>query len=78
MITQGWRLAFPDAPMIAVQRHPLDILVSVMAHDLTHGFYCGYRLPDAARVPCSKCSSTPTSHSLQRIIKWFESRYRTR
>ncbi len=42
------RLAFPDAPMIAVQRHPLDILVSVMAHDLTHGFYCGYRLPDAA------------------------------
>lgn len=42
------RLAFPNAPMISVRRHPLDILVSVMAHDLTHGFYCGYRLPDAA------------------------------
>jgi len=42
------RLAFPEAPMISVRRHPLDILVSVMAHDLTHGFYCGYRLPDAA------------------------------
>ena len=42
------RLAFPNAPMISVRRHPLDILASVMAHDLTHGFYCGYRLHDAA------------------------------
>ncbi len=42
------RLAFPDAPMVAVRRHPLDILVSVMAHDMTHGFDCGYRLEDAA------------------------------
>jgi hypothetical protein len=42
------RLAFPEAPMIAVRRHPLDILVSVMAHDMTHGFDCGYRLEDAA------------------------------
>lgn len=42
------RLAFPDAPMIAVRRHPLDILVSIMMHDLTHGFDCGYRIEDAA------------------------------
>lgn len=41
-------LAFPEAPMVAVRRHPLDILVSVMAHDMTHGFDCGYRLEDAA------------------------------
>ena len=42
------RLAFPKAPMILVRRHPLDILVSVMAHDLTHGMNCGYRIGDAA------------------------------
>ena len=42
------RLAFPDAPMIAVRRHPLDTLVSIMMHDLTHGFDCGYRIEDAA------------------------------
>ncbi len=42
------QLAFQEAPMVAVRRHPLDILVSVMAHDLTHGFDCGYRLEDAA------------------------------
>jgi len=42
------RLAFPEAPMVMVRRHPLDVLVSIMAHDMTHGFDCGYRLEDAA------------------------------
>jgi Tfp pilus assembly protein PilF len=41
--------AFPKSPLILVRRHPLDVLISVMAHDLTHGFNCGYRLEDAAR-----------------------------
>lgn len=43
------RLAFPEAPVVLVRRHPLDVLTSVMAHDMTHGFNCGYRLEDAAR-----------------------------
>lgn len=42
------RLAFPEAPMVMVRRHPLDTLVSIMMHDMTHGFDCGYRLEDAA------------------------------
>ena len=42
------RLAFPNSPLIHIRRHPLDILSSVMAHDMTHGFFCGYRLADAA------------------------------
>ena len=42
------RLAFPDSPVVLVRRHPLDVLVSVMAHDMTHGFHCAYRLEDAA------------------------------
>ena len=42
------RLAFPHAPMVMVRRHPLDTLVSIMSHDMTHGFDCGYRLEDAA------------------------------
>ena len=42
------RLAFPQSRVIYVQRHPLDVLTSVMAHDMTHGFNCGYRLEDAA------------------------------
>ena len=43
------RLAFPQSPVVHVRRHPLDVLVSVMGHDMTHGFYCSYRLEDAAR-----------------------------
>jgi Tfp pilus assembly protein PilF len=42
------RLAFPQSPVVLVRRHPLDVLRSVMAHDMTHGFHCGYRLEDAA------------------------------
>lgn len=43
------RLAFPESPVVQVQRHPLDVLTSVMAHEMTHGFNCSYRLEDAAR-----------------------------
>jgi hypothetical protein len=43
------RLAFPQSPVVRVRRNPLDILTSVMAHDMTHGFDCAYRLQDAAR-----------------------------
>lgn len=42
------RLAFPQSPVVLLRRHPLDVLTSVMAHDMTHGFNCGYRLDDAA------------------------------
>jgi Tfp pilus assembly protein PilF len=42
------RLAFPAAPLIVVKRHPLDVMVSAMSHDFTHGFDCGYLLEDAA------------------------------
>jgi tetratricopeptide (TPR) repeat protein len=43
------RIAFPQSPVVLVRRHPLDVLTSVMAHDMTHGFNCAYRLEDAAR-----------------------------
>jgi len=42
------RLAFPTAPLVFVKRHPLDVMVSAMSHDFTHGFDCGYQLEDAA------------------------------
>jgi tetratricopeptide (TPR) repeat protein len=43
------RLAFPKSPVVLVRRHPLDVLTSVMAHEMTHGFNCSYSLEDAAR-----------------------------
>jgi len=42
------RLAFPTTPLLRMERHPLDVCVSMMAHHMTHGFQCGYRLEDIA------------------------------
>lgn len=39
-------IAFPNAAIIRVVRHPLDVCVSMMANNLTHGFNCGYRIAD--------------------------------
>jgi Tfp pilus assembly protein PilF len=42
-------LLFPEAPLIHVLRHPLDIMVSAFSNQFTHGFYCAYDLETAAR-----------------------------
>ena len=42
-------LLFPQAPLIHVIRHPLDIMVSVMSNHFTHGFFCASTLETAAR-----------------------------
>jgi tetratricopeptide (TPR) repeat protein len=40
------KMAFPQAKIIHVVRHPLDVCVSIMANDMTHGLHCGYRIED--------------------------------
>jgi Sulfotransferase family len=42
-------LLFPQAPLIHVLRHPLDVVLSVFSNHLTHGFFCSYALETAAR-----------------------------
>jgi len=42
-------LIFPEAPIIHVLRHPLDVVLSVYSNHLTHGFYCAYELESIAR-----------------------------
>ena len=41
-------LLFPQAPLIHVVRHPLDVLLSTFSNNLTHGFYCAYSLESIA------------------------------
>jgi Flp pilus assembly protein TadD len=41
-------LLFADAPMVQVQRHPLDVVLSVFAQQLTHGFCCAFDLVSIA------------------------------
>jgi Tfp pilus assembly protein PilF len=40
------RMSFPESRIVHVVRHPLDVCVSVMSNNLTHGFNCGYRIVD--------------------------------
>ncbi|HZR72518.1 tetratricopeptide repeat-containing sulfotransferase family protein [Bradyrhizobium sp.] len=42
-------LIFPRSPLIHVVRHPLDVVLSVYAHHLTHGYFCAYGLETIAR-----------------------------
>lgn len=42
-------LMFPEAPLIHVLRHPLDIVLSVFSNHLTHGFFCANQLETIAR-----------------------------
>ena len=42
-------LIFPEAPIIHLLRHPLDVVLSVFSNHLTHGFYCAYDLKSIAR-----------------------------
>ncbi|MGH8285191.1 MAG: tetratricopeptide repeat-containing sulfotransferase family protein [Steroidobacteraceae bacterium] len=43
------RMAFPESRIVSIVRHPLDVCVSMMANNLTHGFNCGYRIDDVVR-----------------------------
>lgn len=38
------RLAFPACPVIHLQRHPLDVAVSMLGNKLNHGFFCAYEV----------------------------------
>ncbi|HTQ13069.1 MAG TPA: sulfotransferase [Rhizomicrobium sp.] len=42
-------LVFPEAPIIHVRRHPLDILVSNFSNFLTHGFHQAFAVATIAR-----------------------------
>jgi Tfp pilus assembly protein PilF len=40
------RMAFPDAKIVRILRHPLDVCVSILSNNMTHGFNCGYGVED--------------------------------
>ncbi len=40
------KMAFPGARIVRVVRHPLDVCVSMLANNMTHGFACAYRIED--------------------------------
>jgi Flp pilus assembly protein TadD len=47
------RMAFPRAKIVRIVRHPLDVCVSMLSHELTHGFNCGYRIETIVHQLCA-------------------------
>jgi Tfp pilus assembly protein PilF len=43
------KMAFPNAKIVRVVRHPLDVCVSMLSNSVTHGFHCGYRIEDISK-----------------------------
>jgi tetratricopeptide (TPR) repeat protein len=41
-------LIFPGSPLIHILRHPLDVVLSVYSHHLTHGYFCAHALETIA------------------------------
>jgi hypothetical protein len=41
-------LVFPEAPVVHLIRHPLDVVLSCFFNDLTHGYCCSYELQTVA------------------------------
>jgi tetratricopeptide (TPR) repeat protein len=42
-------MVFPASPLIHLVRHPLDVVLSVLSNELTHGNFCASALETAAR-----------------------------
>src|SRR6185369_2676227 len=40
------KMAFPNAKLVRVVRHPLDVCVSMLSNNMAHGFHCDYRIDD--------------------------------
>ncbi|WP_455180265.1 tetratricopeptide repeat-containing sulfotransferase family protein [Azospirillum melinis] len=67
-------LMFPDAPVVHVLRHPLDVLVSMMSQDLTHGFHCATGLETAARH-CLRMIELVAHYRQQMPLRYLPVRY---
>jgi Flp pilus assembly protein TadD len=42
-------MIFPRSPLIHILRHPLDVVLSVYSHHLTHGYFCAHALETIAQ-----------------------------
>ncbi|WP_207462194.1 tetratricopeptide repeat-containing sulfotransferase family protein [Azospirillum sp. SYSU D00513] len=67
-------LMFPDAPVVHVLRHPLDVVLSMMSVDLTHGFHCASELATAARH-CLRMIDLVSHYRQQMPLRYLPVRY---
>lgn len=67
-------LMLPAVPVVHVLRHPLDIVLSMMSHNLTHGFNCAGDLETAARH-CARMFGLVAHYRREMPLRYLPLRY---
>jgi Tfp pilus assembly protein PilF len=67
-------LLFPEAPLIHVLRHPLDIMVSAFSNQFTHGYFCAYDLTTAA-LHYARVMDLVQHYRVQMTLRYLPIRY---
>ncbi|PWC47359.1 tetratricopeptide repeat-containing sulfotransferase family protein [Azospirillum sp. TSA6c] len=67
-------LMLPSAPVVHVLRHPLDVVLSMMSHNLTHGFNCAAGLETAARH-CARVFGLVAHYRQEMTLRYLPLRY---
>ncbi len=67
-------LLFPQAPLVHVLRHPLDIMVSAFSNAFTHGFCCASDLASAA-VHYVRVMDLVQSYRAEMALRYLPVRY---
>ncbi|MCG5241622.1 tetratricopeptide repeat-containing sulfotransferase family protein [Azospirillum doebereinerae] len=67
-------LMLPAAPVVHVLRHPLDVVLSMMSHNLTHGFQCAADLETAARH-CARVFELVGHYRREMPLRYLPLRY---
>jgi tetratricopeptide (TPR) repeat protein len=67
-------LIFPQAPLIHVIRHPLDVMVSAISNMFTHGFFCASALETAA-LHYSRVMTLVEHYRAEMTLRYMAVRY---
>ncbi|HLJ19536.1 MAG TPA: sulfotransferase, partial [Stellaceae bacterium] len=68
------KMAFPEAKIVHLVRHPLDVCVSMLSNNMTHGFNCGYRIEDITHH-LAAVTALVTHYRSQLSLEVFTLRY---
>ncbi|WP_207485463.1 tetratricopeptide repeat-containing sulfotransferase family protein [Arenibaculum pallidiluteum] len=67
-------LLFPSASVVHVLRHPLDIVISMLSHNMTHGFNCASELETAA-LHCARVLDLVSHYRREMPLRYLPIRY---
>jgi hypothetical protein len=70
------KMIFPEARIVHALRHPLDVCVSILSNNMTHGFACGYKMDDIVHHLSAVFALTEhyrTELGIEKLVVTYES-----